>query len=98
MSITTAAVLAVTAAANISIAAADLAQARFVLANSARVKVPGSWLPGLAILKGAGGLVCFFIGAVSAHIRFRVLDNLAFPGAFLALAAASLALVLTTHC
>jgi hypothetical protein len=107
-------VLAVTAAANISIAAADVARAPFVLANSAEVEVPESWLPGLAALKGAGGvgllpwfvnvpvlptaaasgLVCFFIGAITTHIRGRVLYNIAFPGAYLALAIASLTLLL----
>ncbi|MGW4252612.1 DoxX family protein [Streptomyces californicus] len=37
------------------------------------------------------GLVVFFIGAVIAHIRARVFHNIAFPGVFLALAAASTA-------
>ncbi|MGW1236800.1 DoxX family protein [Streptomyces californicus] len=37
------------------------------------------------------GLVAFFIGAVIAHIRARVFHNIAFPGVFLALAAASTA-------
>ncbi|MFD6432588.1 DoxX family protein [Streptomyces venezuelae] len=48
-----------TAAANTAIAVADLAGARFVLANSAAVGVPRSWLPRLAALKlaGATGLV-----------------------------------------
>ncbi|MFJ8825511.1 DoxX family protein [Streptomyces sp. NPDC102467] len=48
-----------TAAINIGIAAADLAGARFVLANSAEVGVPPSWLPRLAVLKlaGAAGLL-----------------------------------------
>ncbi|MFF9340445.1 MULTISPECIES: DoxX family protein [unclassified Streptomyces] len=43
-----------TAAINIAMAAADLARARFVLANSAEVGVPPSWLPRLAALKAAG--------------------------------------------
>ncbi|CAK7285982.1 DoxX family protein [Streptomyces misionensis] len=43
-----------TAAINVGIAAADLAGARFVLANSAQVGVPRSWLPWLAALKTAG--------------------------------------------
>lgn len=43
----------------------------------------------------AAGLVVFFIGAVSAHVRARVLYNVAFPGFFLALAVASL--VLSMH-
>ncbi|MFG2975636.1 DoxX family protein [Streptomyces sp. NPDC048331] len=40
----------------------------------------------------ATGLVLFFIGAVAAHIRARVYYNIAFPGGYLALAAASLVL------
>lgn len=98
--------------ANAGIAVADLVKARFVLANSAEVGVPQSWLPWLAALKAAGaaglllglmgvpfigvaaaaGLVLFFIGAVVAHIRARVYHNIAFPGGYLALAAASLVL------
>ncbi|MFD0199983.1 MULTISPECIES: DoxX family protein [Saccharothrix] len=38
------------------------------------------------------GLVAFFVGAVVAHVRAGVWHNIAFPGAFLALAAASLVL------
>lgn len=118
MDIATTIVLTVTAAANIGIAVADLGRARFVLANSAEVGVPESWLPRLAALKGAGGiglllwfadlpvlpalaaagLVCFFIGAITAHSRARVLYNIAFPGAYFALAVASLTLLLCgTH-
>ncbi|WFB08551.1 DoxX family protein [Streptomyces sp. LX-29] len=41
----------------------------------------------------ATGLVLFFIGAVAAHIRARVYRNLAFPGGYLGLAAASLVFV-----
>jgi DoxX-like family len=40
----------------------------------------------------ATGLVAFFVGAVAAHVRARVFHNIAFPGAYLALALASLAL------
>ena len=102
----------VTILANAGIAVADLAKADFVLANSAEVGVPRSWLPFLAVLKLAGaaglllgllwipalgvaaaaGLVAFYVGAVAAHLRARVLYNIAFPGTFLALAAASLVL------
>lgn len=98
--------------ANTGIAVADFLRAEFVLANSAEVGLPQSWLPWLAALKAAGaaglllglmgvpvigvaaatGLVLFFIGAVAAHIRARVYDNIAFPGGYLALAAACLAL------
>ncbi|NUT49710.1 MAG: DoxX family protein [Saccharothrix sp.] len=101
-----------TIAANAVIAVADLVRADFVLANSAEVDVPPSWLPVLGVLKGAGavglalgllgahavgvaaavGLVVFFVGALVAHARARVWHNIAFPGAFLALAVASLAL------
>lgn len=52
----TGAVVGATAAANISIAVADLLQARFVLDNSAEVNVPAKWLPTLAVLKGSGGV------------------------------------------
>ncbi|MEU7581476.1 DoxX family protein [Streptomyces sp. NPDC041068] len=40
----------------------------------------------------ATGLVLFYVGAVAAHVRARVFYNIAFPGAFLALAVASLVL------
>lgn len=108
-------VTSITIAANAGIAVADFARAKFVLANSAQVGVPPSWLPTLATLKAAGaaglaigllgarligiaaaaGLVLFFIGAVAAHIRARVYYNIAFPGTYLLLAGASLALAVT---
>ncbi|MCC9311849.1 DoxX family protein [Kitasatospora sp. RB6PN24] len=101
-----------TIAANAAIAAADLAKAKFVLANSAEVNVPPSWLPRLATLKAVGavglllglvgfrplgvaaatGLVLFYVGATVAHVRARVYYNIAFPGAYLGLAVASLGL------
>ncbi|MFF9870016.1 DoxX family protein [Streptomyces sp. NPDC013953] len=40
----------------------------------------------------ATGLLLFFIGAMAAHIRARVYYNIAFPGAYLTVAAASLVL------
>jgi DoxX-like family len=43
---------------------------------------------------GASGLVLFFIGAIGTHVRARVFHNIAFPGAYLALAIASLALAM----
>jgi DoxX-like family len=51
-------------AANVSIAAADLARARFVLDNSASVGVPESWITPLALLKlaGAAGLLLGLAG------------------------------------
>lgn len=102
-----------TALVTAGIAVADLIPARFVLANSAEVGVPRSWLPALGAVKLAGaagllvglvglrplgiaaaaGLVLFFAGAVLTHLKARVLYNLAFPGGYLILAAASLALM-----
>lgn len=104
-----------TAVVTAAIAVADYIPAQFVLANSARVGVPRSWLPMLGTLKLAGalglvaglfglrilgvaaaaGLVLFFIGAVVTHVRARVLSNIAFPGGYLLLSAASLALAAT---
>jgi len=40
----------------------------------------------------ASGLLLFFIGAITAHLRARAFHNIAFPGAYLALAIASLTL------
>ncbi|WP_033257857.1 MULTISPECIES: DoxX family protein [Kitasatospora] len=40
-------------------------------------------------LAAAVGLLLFFVGAVGAHVRARVFHNLAFPLAFLLLAAAA---------
>jgi hypothetical protein len=102
----------VTIAANAAVAVADLARARFVLANMAEVGVPQSWLAPLGVMKGAAaaglllgllglrslgtaaaiGLVVFFAGALATHVRARVFHNIAFPGAFFALAAAATAL------
>ncbi|OBH78727.1 hypothetical protein A5681_06700 [Mycobacterium scrofulaceum] len=99
-----------TAAITAGIAVADLVPAGFVLANSAEVGVPRSWLPALGTVKLAGaaglvvgvaglrplgiaaaaGLVLFFVGAVATHLRAHVLYNIAFPGAYLCLSAASL--------
>ncbi|UQS22953.1 MULTISPECIES: DoxX family protein [Amycolatopsis] len=49
---------------NAAIAVADFARARFVLANSAAVGVPASWLPVLGTLKAAGaaGLLLGLLG------------------------------------
>lgn len=101
-----------TAVVTAAVAVADLIPAGFVLANSAEVGVPRSWLPPLAAVKlaGAAGLVVglvglralgiaaaaglgmFFVGAVVTHLRARVFYNIAFPGAYLCLSAATLAL------
>ena len=104
----------ITIIANAAVAVADLRRAPFVLANSAEVGVPPSWLPLLGALKAAGaaglligllgfrylgiaaaiGLVLFFTGALIVHVRARVFYNLAFPGTFWLLAAASLVLAI----
>jgi hypothetical protein len=98
-------------------AAADLGQARFVLATMAEVHVPRSWLRPLGLLKLAGaaglvlgllgvwplgiaaaaGLVLFFTGALATHVRARVFHNIAFPGAFFALAAAATVLAVAAR-
>jgi len=107
------AITATTAIVTAAIAIADFIPAGFVLANSAEVGVPRSWLPALGAAKFAGaaglvigllglpalgiaaaaGLVVFFVGAVVTHLRARVLYNIAFPGAYLLLSTASLALM-----
>ena len=54
-------------------------------------------MPGVALHLGiaaASGLVLFFMGAVATHLRAHVLYNLAFPGGYLLLSAASLALMI----
>jgi hypothetical protein len=54
----------ITIVANAWATVADLAQASFVLANMAEVGVSRSWLPPLAVLKGAGaaGLLLGLLG------------------------------------
>ena len=106
-------VTVITAVVTAAVAIPDFIPAGFVLANSAKVHVPRSWLPMLGALKLAGaagllvglggppaigiaaatGLGLFFIGAVIAHLRARVLYNIAFPGAYLGLSAVSLVLL-----
>ncbi|MEV6911018.1 DoxX family protein [Amycolatopsis sp. NPDC051071] len=49
------------------------------------------WVPLLGTA-AAIGLVLFYVGAVITHVRARVLYNIAFPAAFLALATATLVL------
>lgn len=72
MSIAYFVVTAVTVAVTAGIAVADYVPAKFVLANSAQVGVPSSWLPMLGTLKLAGaiglvaGLVLPAIGIAAA--------------------------------
>lgn len=54
MDITYLIVVTITIMMSAAIVVADFARAQFVLANSARVGVPRSWLPVLATLKAAG--------------------------------------------
>ncbi|MUL81245.1 MULTISPECIES: DoxX family protein [unclassified Mycolicibacterium] len=51
-----ASIVAIAIAANAAMALADLAGARFVLANSAEVGVPRTWVPMLGLFKGAGAV------------------------------------------
>lgn len=59
-------VTVVTIVANIGIAVADYANAKFVLANSGAVGVSPSWIPTLATLKLAGG-IGLFIGLLGVR-------------------------------
>ncbi|MEU5623658.1 DoxX family protein [Streptomyces tendae] len=70
-------------AANAGIAVADLMRAPFVLANSAEVGVPASWLPWLAGLKGAGaaGLLVGLLGVRPLGIAAAIGLVLFFVGA-----------------
>ncbi|MGC1281373.1 MAG: DoxX family protein [Streptosporangiaceae bacterium] len=43
------------------------------------------------------GLMLFFIGALTAHVRARVFHNIAVPGTYLALAAASTVLAVAAR-
>lgn len=57
-------IVAITIAANGAMALADLLGAGFVLANSAEVGVPRTWVSTLGLLKGAGA-VGLFVGLVA---------------------------------
>ncbi|MDF1602773.1 DoxX family protein [Nocardioides sp. YIM 152315] len=56
----------------------------------------GLGLAGAGVLgtAAASGLVLFFVGAVVAHVRARVLHNVAFPALYLGLSTASWALAI----
>ncbi|MGW5113332.1 DoxX family protein [Nocardia sp. NPDC004123] len=58
------------------------------LAGAAGLVVGLVAAPWLGVAAGTG-LIVFFIGAVVAHLRARVLYNIAFPGLYLLLAVAS---------
>ncbi|MFI1183164.1 DoxX family protein [Streptomyces sp. NPDC020799] len=69
--------------ANAGIAVADFSRAGFVLANSAEVDVPPSWLPWLATLKAAGaaGLLLGLLGVRAVGVAAAVELVLFFAGA-----------------
>jgi hypothetical protein len=48
-------------------------------------------------IAAAVGLVLFFAGALATHLRASVFHNIAFPGAYFALAIASAALAVAAH-
>ena len=79
-------ITAITILANAGAAAADLARARFVLANMAELGVPRSWLPPLAVLKGAGaaGLLLGLLGMRPLGIAAAIGLVLFFIGALAA--------------
>jgi DoxX-like protein len=80
---------------------AEVGVPRSALPALAALKIAGGagLVVGLLGLRPIGtaaavGLVAFFVGAVVVHVRAGVLHNIAFPGTFLAAAAATLALAL----
>ena len=79
-------VTVITILANAGIAVADLVKADFVLANSAAVDVPPSWLPALGALKGAGavGLLLGLVGVPVIGVAAAVGLVVFFVGAVVA--------------
>ena len=75
----------VTIIANAAVAVADLSRAQFVLANSAEVGVPPSWLPLLGALKAAGaaGLLIGLLGFHYLGIAAAIGLVLFFTGALI---------------
>ena len=75
----------VTIIANAAAAVADLSRAQFVLANSAEVGVPPSWLPLLGALKAAGaaGLLIGLLGFHYLGIAAAIGLVLFFTGALI---------------
>ncbi|KUJ68741.1 hypothetical protein ACZ90_17880 [Streptomyces albus subsp. albus] len=70
-------------AANAGMAVVDLTKSRFVLANSAEVRIPASWIPWLAALKAAGaaGLLLGLLGVPFVGVAAAVGLVLFFVGA-----------------
>jgi hypothetical protein len=79
-------VVGVTGLANAAFAIADFARSGYVLANSAAVHVPESWLPALGALKaaGAGGLLLGLAGVPLVGILGAAGLVLFFAGAVVA--------------
>jgi DoxX-like family len=75
----------ITAAMTAAVGVADLVPAGFVLANSAEVHVPRSWLPGLGALKlaGAAGLLVGLVGPPAIGIAAATGLVLFFIGALI---------------
>jgi DoxX-like family len=75
-----------TALANAGMTIADVAQAPFVVGNAAAVRVPPTWLPVLAVLKGAGavGLVVGLLWLPTVGIAAAAGLTLFFVGAIIA--------------
>jgi hypothetical protein len=70
--------------------------------RSSRARAAAGLLLGLLGLRplgiaAAAGLVLFFAGALATHARARVFYNIAVPGAFFALAVASMALAIVVQ-
>ncbi|WP_103337485.1 DoxX family protein [Amycolatopsis sp. CA-126428] len=76
----------VTIALNAGIGLADLLKARFVLATSAAVDVPPSWLPALGTLKlaGAAGLLLGLLGVPVLGVAAAIGLTLYYLGAIAA--------------
>ncbi|WP_214411545.1 DoxX family protein [Sphaerisporangium fuscum] len=83
MSIAYVAVTVITIVANAGAALADFVRAKFVLANSAAVGIPPSWIPLLGALKAAGaaGLLLGLLGVRLIGIAAAVGLVLFFAGA-----------------
>jgi hypothetical protein len=71
---------------NAGIGLADLRKARFVLATSAAVNVPPSWLPALGALKlaGAAGLLLGLLGVPAVGVAAAIGLTLFYAGAIAA--------------
>ncbi|MDX3193042.1 DoxX family protein [Streptomyces sp. MN03-5084-2B] len=71
---------------NAAIGLADLRKARFVLATSAAVDVPPSWLPALGTLKlaGAAGLLLGLLGVPAVGVAAAIGLALFYAGAIAA--------------